>query len=408
MRTFIHSLAQGVASTALALLLGACSALVDADAADPRASIRAGFLFIGPTSVPGWSRTHEEARQYLETHLDGFESTAVPNISTTEAYGYIENLISDGHNVIVGTSHSFTEPLLEAALNHPEVDFLSCASFRTGPNLGSYFVRMYQAMYLAGFLAGRASNNGRVGVVGSAVLAETVRHLNAFTLGVRAGDPEAVVFVKWVGRWYDPEVEERLTKELIDTAGIDIVMSLTDTVIPIETATDPDKNTDSGPIYAIGNHNADNCEADMSPNQDHCLASMYWTWGPLLEREMLAIQKGTWRPQGRPIWDSIQRTREESPVALTPLKLTRSRVDSRLAVELEELTAEMAKDTVAARTLPFRAVSEPIRDTHGGPRIYPGQPPSDEELLSMCWLVEGIYGLDGEPAVLPPGCEGVL
>lgn len=390
-----------VASLVLPALVGSgCSALVDTDLRPSRDELRVGFLYLGPTSDHGWSKAHEASRLALESELSDFESTPAVNVPPADAQEVIESMIAAGHNVIVTTSHSYAEPTLEAALNYPQVDFLNCASFRTGPNLGSYFGRMYQVMYLAGFLAGRVSQTGRVGVVGAVVIPETVRHLNAFALGARSANPSVEVVVEWVGRWFDPPVERRVTQDLV-RAGVDVVIGFTDTVEPLKVATATE--APQGPVYAIGYHNPDSCAFDESPGKDRCLTSAYWNWAPILTTELEAIRSGRWDPEAGPIWSQMARNGTDSVVWLDALT---DRDLSTVGFEIEAMIPMMTRDTDPARRFPFRTDAGPIKDTKGQVRLAQGERITDAALLRMCWLVEGIVGPDGAPAETPSTCEG--
>jgi hypothetical protein len=48
----------------------------------------------------------------------------------------------------------------------------------------------------------------------------------------------------------------------------------------------------------------------------------------------------------------------------------------------------------------------PIYDAGGDKRISTGDEMPDDELLRMCWYVEGVIAEDGSPAEVPGGCGG--
>lgn len=48
---------------------------------------------------------------------------------------------------------------------------------------------------------------------------EVKRHINAFTLGVRAVNPKAQVLVRWINAWYDPAKAREATEALFGPGG---------------------------------------------------------------------------------------------------------------------------------------------------------------------------------------------
>jgi len=360
---------------------------------------KVGFLYVGPVGDHGWTLTHDLSRRFLEDGLPGLGSSYMPSVTTTAAPEAIQTLIADGCNVVVGASYDFLVPVLSAAANHPEVNFLICSGFQTAPNLGSYFGRMYQVLWMAGKLAAHASRSGRLGVVAPVPIPETVRHINAFTRGARSVDPEAVVIVRWVNAWFDTVREPVATQELV-AAGADVILSQTDTTIPLEVAADLTA-LDGGPVYTIGYDNPDSCS--MAP--EACLTAAYWNWGPMLLGILQQMVAGTWAPE-TPIWEQLESNPDQSSVYLAPIN--KALVSSAIQVEVESYIPQLAAPGVPGQQLPF---APPVVDNRGVVRLAEGGFFTDEELLQMCWFVAGVVEevpASGSPipAVVPDGCVG--
>lgn len=359
----------------------------------PLDDLRIGMLYVGPVGDHGWTKAHDDGRAYFLERIPGTTAMFAPSVSTVDAPARIDEFVARGDNVIIATSHDFLVPVQAAALRYPNVNFLLCSGFSSGPNLGSYFGRMYQVMYQAGHLAGRVTETEIIGVVGPVVIPETVRHINAFTRGVKAANPRARVMVRWVHAWFDPDNEIAATNDLID-AGADIVFGNTDTTIPIETV--DARSTSETPVYSIGYDNPDSC----SFAEETCLTSAYWNWGPLTTRLLRQMKEGTWRPDEM-IWEQMRADPSESSAYLAPIN--RDLVSSRDRIAVEEMVNELSADTDRARYLPFLG---PVRDNRGGTRVPEGQMPTDRDLLNMCWFVDGVYDIDGSAAMVPSQCVG--
>jgi basic membrane protein A len=360
--------------------------------------LKVGLLYVGTPGAHGWTQTHEEGREYFMAAIAGSQSEYVSFVSAATAGSQIDQFIANGNNVIIGTSFDFLVPMLSRAPNNPDVNFLLCSGFQTGPNLGSYFGRMYQVMYIMGVLAARKSVTGRIGLVEPVAIPETVRHTNAFARGARSVNPNAKIYIDWVEAWYDPPIEAAAAQRLIDEADVDVLMGHTDSIIPIQTAASA--TTASGaPIYVIGYDNRDSCEDAVV--QSRCLTSAYWNWGPMVTKILQDMKAGTWLPEV-PIWEQMKNTPEQSSVYFADLNTTL--VNPTVRSEVEALIPALTANTEAARMLPFTA---PVTDNAGRVRLEAGQTFTDEDLLEMCWLVEGVFNADGSRGTVPTNCVGV-
>lgn len=395
-----------VAICAAALAVGTsagCSFIVDPEIDGENLpgveEAKVGLLYVGPVGDHGWTLTHERGRQYFMERIDGITSEFVPAVSTADAPRVIDELIGNGNNIIIGTSYDFLVPFLSKAPNNPDVNFLLCSGFQTGPNLGSYFGRMYQVMYMMGVLAGRTTRNDRIGIVGPVAIPETVRHANAFMQGVRKVNPDATVYIDWVEAWFDPPRERASTEALLQQADVDIVFGFTDTTIPIEIGAAATTTTGDD-VYVIGYDNRDSCTytAEITPR---CLTSAYWNWGPMVTDLLLQMKAGTWDPE-EVVWQQMKSTPELSSAYFS--ELNTDLVDTAVRTEVEGLIPMLTTDAEEARMLPFEP---PINDATGQERLAVGETFTDEDLLEMCWLAEGIRNVDGSPGTVPANCVGV-
>ncbi len=361
---------------------------------------KVGFLYVGPVGDHGWTLTHEVSRQHIQAEISGLTTQFEPTVNPANAAEVMQNFIDAGDNIIIGTSFDFLVPIQTMAANNPDVNFLLCSGFTSTPNLGSYFGRMYQVMYMMGIIAGRETTTNRVGIVGPVVIPETVRHANAFAQGVKSVNPSARVYIDWVGAWFAPEAEAAATNRLIDEATVDIVFGFTDTIVPIRTACGPETGpctrttTTGATVYSLGYDNRDSC--DFAP--DRCLASAYWNWGPRLERIVNDMKAGTWDPSLL-VWDQIRGSPDAS---MAYIAVNETLVPPAVQIEAESQISKMTPDTVEARMLPFAGG---MRDSRGNERYTADELPTDSELLRMCWLADNVFAVDGSGATAP-GCVG--
>ena len=332
---------------------------------------RVAYLYVGPVGDYGWTRTHDEGRLYLEAEFPEIATTFEPSVEPADAPAAIERLIDNGFDLIVGTSFDFLVQTQNAAANNPDVKFLLTSGFVTSPNLGSYFGRMYQAKWLAGRLAAKMSKSGRLGYVSSITIPETVRHINAFTLGARSVDPDVVVMAEFIGAWFDPAAETEAANNLMDF-GVDVITNGTDTPATIEAA-ELRKTDDGDQVLSIGYNNPTTCEL-FGPKG--CIASAYYNWGPMMARIVASMRDGTWDPSVI-IWDPMTGDSATSPVYLTSASPTL--VPSAVRVDVESYIADFASGELDV-------FAGDIKDTSGGTR----RDLDDSDLLRMCWFVDGV------------------
>lgn len=372
---------------------GYCAA-ADDDGGPSGQAPRVGFVYVGPVGDHGWTKTHDDSRLYLEEQIPGIATFFEPLVTPSRAPDVIRTFIEDeGANLVIGTSFDFKGAIQEAAANNPDVNFLICSGFVSGPNLGSYFARMYMPKWLAGRLAGQMTTTNKIGIVGSVVIPETVRHVNAFTLGVKSVNPDAVVMVRWVHEWFDIEAEEAATQELIDS-GADFLISGTDTPTAL-TVADGQTTPDGAPVYTVGYDNPDTCK--FAP--DTCLTSIYYNWGPMVEDIVDHIGDGTWDPSV-PVWEPMRGDSARSGAYVAPLN--EDIVPVATIFDIEEQLAALASE----QTVVFGGS---LVDNTGATRLG-GAVPEDSDLLEMCWFVDGVMepgAKDNVPAVVPGGCGGV-
>ncbi len=271
------------------------------------------------------------------------------------------------------------------------------------PNLGAYYANIYHAWYLAGFAAAQKSKTGRLGFVGSLVLPEVVRNINAFARGARRFNPEAKVEVRWIGFWFDPDgpddqgkyAEERLAEELV-AAGCDVIGHHADNGRVVATLEKrPGKD-----ILSIGNNSHNAC--DSGPKT--CLGVVHVNWAPLYEDLFDDLHRSRWNPSNSYL-QPIRANPEETVVQfLMNANVAGSNVDIRTAELLSALSRSDARDVFAG---PFCSTGQRPSCVKAGEVVPP------KELLSMCWYVEGVVektdptdpASPDKPSLVPVACE---
>jgi basic membrane protein A len=353
----------------LATLLLACGASTEPQpASDPAAPpaedpTRVAFLYVGPVGDAGWSWAHDEARKDLEEHFPWAETTFMESVPEgAGATRVLTQLAEKGYDLIFATSFGYMDPVLEVAGRYPDVTFMHCSGYKRADNVGTYFGRMYQAKYLAGLIAGKVSTTGKVGFVAPHPIPEVIRHIDAFTLGVRAVNPEATVHVVWTNAWFDPGKEKEAAVSLLD-AGADVIATGADSAAPMQAAQERG-------AFAIG---YDSDGRQFAPQA--FLTAPVWDWSVIYREVVQQVHDGTWRSTDS--WNGL----DSGVVKLAPL--------SELVPEdVKALVAEQQQAIIDGSLVVF---GEPFA-WQDGSQAYPEFPPSDEQLLGMKRFVQGVVG----------------
>jgi basic membrane protein A len=279
-----------------------------------------------------------------------------------DAERVMRDLASQGHQLIFATSFGYLEPALRVAADFPQVKFEHAGGYKTAPNLNTYNARFYEGRWLAGWLAGRASQRGVAGYVAGFPVPEVVQGINAFTQGMRAANPKAVVRVLWLNTWFDPPKEREAALSLV-YGGADVLTNHSGSPAVPQTAEEKG-------VKLIG------YQSDMGRYAPKAqLAAVTADWSAYYVRQARAAASGSWRPQ--PAWGGIK----DGMVRLSALSATVP------AVWRKEL-ARLEQQLVAGRAGPFvgRLVDQAgvVRHERGAL--------GDAAIAQMDWFVQGVEG----------------
>ena len=207
------------------------SAVASADAI-PADQIKVGLILL-----------HDENIGYDEIHLNGFmemvkalglteEQYSIKyNVPETEVcYDKAIELVDEGCDIIFADSFGHESYLLQAAAEHPEVQFCHATGYQAKgsglTNMHNYFTAIYEARYVSGVVAGLKLNEmieqGKItaeqavmGYVGAYPYAEVISGYTAFYLGARSVCPSVTMKVTYTNSWADMALEKEAADALI-------------------------------------------------------------------------------------------------------------------------------------------------------------------------------------------------
>ncbi|MFH1982768.1 MAG: BMP family ABC transporter substrate-binding protein [Pseudomonadota bacterium] len=342
-------------ATGLLMVLGANGAIAK--------ELKVGFIYVSPVGDAGWSYAHDQGRIAIDK-MDGVSTSFVEAVAEgPDSERVMTNMARKGFDIVFATSYGYMDPMLKVAKQFPKTTFMHCSGYKTAPNMGNYFGRMYEARFLSGMVAGAMTKKNVLGYVAAFPIPEVIRGINAFTLGARAVNPKAEVRVVWTKTWYDPATEKEAAKSLLDV-GADVIAQHQDSPGPQEAAQERG-------VYSIG-YNSD--MSTFAPRAH--LTAPIWNWAPFYTETVKSVQNGTWKSASS--WPGIA----DGIVDLAPFG----------PMVPKDLQEKVLAEKAALMKGAVKVFTGPIKDQSGTERIAAGQVPADGDLLGMNWFVEGVIG----------------
>ena len=355
------------ALAAACCLISPFSSHAQAPSAPAVAPLKVGFVYVAPITDAGWVRQHESGRQAVEAALGAkVQTTYVADVPEgADAERVIRDLARQGHQLIITPSFGYMEPTLKVAQEFPGVKFESITGYKTAPNVAVANARYYEGRYLAGVAAGRMTQSNLAGYVAGFPIPEVLQGINAFTLGMRSVNPKAQVKVIWLNAWFDPPREREAAMTLFNQ-DVDVVAFHTGSTAVMAAAQERGK-------MAVAYH------SDMRKTAPHAqIVAVTHQWGDYYTRRTQAVLDGSWKSAS--LWGGVK----EGMVRVGDF-------GPRVPKAVQEEVLARQKDIGAGRLHPFHAKAA-VRDNEGREVIPAGRTLTDEQILRMHWLAEGVLG----------------
>ena len=223
-----------IALLLVAVMVFAMAACTPKDGTDEE-TLKVGFIFL-----------HDENSTYDKNFIDAakiacdnmnvemFQKTQIPE-SNACYDAAIELIETDGCSIIFADSFGHEAFLMEAAKEHPEVQFCHATGTQAHTaglsNFHNAFAHIYEGRYLAGVVAGLklkemidngtiTADKAKMGYVGAFTFAEVISGYTSFYLGAKSIVPEVTMDVKFTGSWYDEAKEKQAAQALIDNGCV--------------------------------------------------------------------------------------------------------------------------------------------------------------------------------------------
>lgn len=329
--------------------------------------LKVGFIYIGTVGDAGYTYTHDQGRLYVEQKFkdQGVTTVKVENVAeNADVEKAMENLIDQGCKAIFATSFGYMDFVGKVAKEHPEVKFFHCSGNKSNEtNFVNYFGQIEQARYLTGIVAGLKTKSNKIGYVAAMQIPECIRGIDAFTLGVRSVNPDAIVSVKWTNTWYDPQIEKSAAEALINE-GNDVIAQHQDSTAAQIAAQEKG-------VFAIG-YNSDSSSAAPKAY----LTAPVWNWGVYYADQVQKILDGTWKAE------NYDGSMKDGVVDIGPMT---DLVDQSIKDKVAEAKAKILDGSLDV-------FAGPVKDQTGAIKIPEGSTMTIPEQQACKWFVEGVNG----------------
>lgn len=354
-------------------------------------TIKAGFIYVGPTGDYGWTNAHDVARKQLEQKFPWLKTVYIESVPETDAGRYIDRLVNEEKcNIVFTTSFGFMDATAEAAKKYPNVIFEHCSGYKRDTNLGTYFSELYQAYYLTGLMAGALTKTNKIGYVAAHPIPEVIRHINAFAIGVKEANPKAKVYVRWLFSWYDPAKAKEAAESLISN-GVDALAFTEDSTAVIDVGEEHTKKGQQ--IYTFSHYSP-----MLQYGPDTVVSGQLADWEPIYEDIIRRVYTNTWTNQDY-WWLMKEGACKLGADFNTPINpkfvdaLKAKFVNDPILGKISIYDLVMKREEqMSEPTVLFDPFTGPIYDQKGTLRLKPGERASHDLLWNINWFVDNVVG----------------
>lgn len=325
----------------------------------PPQVLRCAFLYNRSPQSSAWTYWHELGRKALEETFGAkVETTFCENVSQADSETVINDLAVMGNHVIFATSPVFLDACIRQSVAHPQIKILNCSLLASYHNVRSYYLRIYEAKFILGAIAGAIADNNLIGYVADYPIYGVPASINAFALGAQMTNPRAKIVLEW-STLKDHDPEESLKQQ-----GVHVVSNRDISAPHMESR-------------AFGLYHEQNGEI-------HNLAMPMWNWEKLYQGIVRSILTGAWTDDAASNADralSYYMGMSTDAIDLICSRKVPDRV-RRLADLLHE----------RIRAGEFQPFVGPILDQQGTVRLSENAELDLQDIIHMDYLVENVIG----------------
>jgi basic membrane protein A and related proteins len=189
--------------------------------------LKVALILPGPASDKGFNQSAYESLAELQSKF-GAETAYTESVAPNEFETAYRDYANNGYNVIIGQGFEFGDIATKVAPDYPDVKFLVTNNPSLSlPNAEGLQPSSEQAAYMAGVVAGLATESGNVGGIAGQEFPVIVAQMEAYRLGVLSVRPDASVTITYLGT-FDDVAKAKETAQAMISNGIDVIYHIAD------------------------------------------------------------------------------------------------------------------------------------------------------------------------------------
>ncbi|MDD6211660.1 MAG: BMP family ABC transporter substrate-binding protein [Clostridiales bacterium] len=239
---------------------------------------------------------------------------------------------------------------------HPTAKILNCSLNTPHPSVRTYYIRMYEAKFILGMIAGILAEDNRIGYIADYPIYGITASINAFALGAAMVNPHAKIYISW-----SKTISNANHTHLEDT-GISYILDR-----------DMLKGNDISPCR-VGLYRNDH-------NKITNIALSLWNWGNLYEKIIRTYLNG-WKKEA----SDTRAINYWWGMDADVIEMIYSRSLPSESVRLLNL---LQNDIRSGNFHPFSAQ---IRTQEGTSLDYRHHPMTPNDIMTMNWLADNVIG----------------
>ncbi len=319
--------------------------------------LRVAFIYGNLPEDSAWIYAHELGRRDAEAIMNGQITTMVYGDVQTEenAVEAMEKAVEDGADVIFAPEPQMVRACVQIAAKYPDVKILNCSLNTVHNMIRTYYLRMYEAKFLAGALAGALTPNDRIAYLCGKPTEGSVASINAFARGAEMTNPRAKIYLELVS---DTAQQGVTNEKMFYMDDFDL--------LPVPTGTP----------RAVGLY-------DNTGEKPKNLAIAIGRWGKFYQKLLYRILDGNWKSDAKGSSAISYWWGMDSGVVEV--------IYSRSLPDGVRQLAELLKEAICSgRIGPFTGT---LKDQNGEIKYSDPSPMKPQDILKMDWLAENVIGI---------------
>lgn len=321
--------------------------------------LRCAFLYNRSPQSSAWTYWHELGRKALEDEFGArVETTVRENVPQDQAEAVMDALAKEGYHVIFATSPVFLDACIRQSVAHPETKILNCSLLANYHNVRSYYLRIYEAKFILGAIAGAMADNNLIGYIADYPIYGVPASINAFALGAQMTNPRAQIVLEW------STIAGENPEQALAQRGVHIISNRDISAPHMESRAFGLYHEQDGVIYN--------------------LAMPVWNWQKLYQGIVRSILSGAWTDEAAGHADrALSYFMGMSTDAIDLI------CSQRLPARLHRLVDLLHERIRGGAFLPFVG---PILDQSGQVRVETDVALTPQEIISMDYLAQNVQG----------------